>query len=88
LEHYKAFPAPRAGTPLGQRYAALCTACSIAERVRDSGGHALVVLDDISCMVRCHLGGAALAEAASGVNYESFCEHVPGRRRSLLTIRP
>ena len=44
----------RAGTPLGQRYAALCTACSIAERVRDAGGHALVVLDDISCMVRWH----------------------------------
>jgi F0F1-type ATP synthase alpha subunit len=46
------FVAASAGTPLGHRYAALCTACSIAERVRDDGGHALVVLDDISCMVR------------------------------------
>lgn len=32
---------------LGERYAALCTACSLGERVRDDGGHALVVLDDL-----------------------------------------
>ena len=40
------------GSPLGQRYAALCAACSMAERVRDEGAHSLVVLDDVSCMVR------------------------------------
>lgn len=36
---------------LGMRYAALCAACTQGEEVRDGGGHALVVLDDISCMV-------------------------------------
>lgn len=29
----------------------MLTACSIAERVRDEGGHALVVLNDASVMV-------------------------------------
>ncbi|PRW45016.1 ATP synthase subunit alpha [Chlorella sorokiniana] len=38
--------------PLGEQYAAMLTACSIAERVRDEGGHALVVLNDASVMVR------------------------------------
>ncbi len=37
---------------LGEQYSALLTACCIAERVRDKGGHSLVVLDDIGCMVR------------------------------------
>ena len=40
---------------LGQRYAALCSALAIAEKVRDQGGHSFVVLDDISCMVRLWL---------------------------------
>eukprot|EP00884_Botryococcus_braunii_P012711 jgi/Botrbrau1/21440/Bobra.0216s0048.1 len=40
------------GSPLGEQYAALATACSVAERVRDSGAAALVILDDVSCMVR------------------------------------
>jgi hypothetical protein len=40
------------GAPLGERYAALCTACSIGERVRDEGGHALVVLDDLHPLVQ------------------------------------
>lgn len=40
------------GSSLGEQYAALATACSIGERVRDSGGAALVILDDVSCMVR------------------------------------
>lgn len=38
--------------PLGERYAVTCAACCLGERIRDAGGHALVVLDDISCMVR------------------------------------
>ncbi|PNW77022.1 hypothetical protein CHLRE_10g419050v5 [Chlamydomonas reinhardtii] len=33
--------------PLAHQYAAMCAACSIGERVRDEGGHALVVVDDI-----------------------------------------
>jgi len=33
---------------LGQKYAAICTAFSIAEAVRDNGGHGLVVVDDIA----------------------------------------
>ena len=39
------------GCGLGERYAALCSALSMGERVRDQGGHSFVVLDDISCMV-------------------------------------
>ncbi|KAI3426327.1 hypothetical protein D9Q98_008700 [Chlorella vulgaris] len=38
--------------PLGEQYAAMLTACSIAERTRDEGGHSLVVLNDVSVMVR------------------------------------
>ncbi|KAI7843748.1 hypothetical protein COHA_002646 [Chlorella ohadii] len=38
--------------PLGEQYAAMLTACSVAERVRDEGGHSLVVLNDASVMVR------------------------------------
>lgn len=33
--------------PLGERYAALCTACSLGERIRDEGGSSLVILDDL-----------------------------------------
>ena len=39
------------GCGLGERYAALCSALSIGERIRDQGGHSFVVLDDITCMV-------------------------------------
>ena len=39
------------GCGLGERYAALCSALSMGEKVRDQGGHSFVVLDDISCMV-------------------------------------
>ena len=42
--------------PLGERYAAVCAAMAMGERIRDGGAHALVVLDDISCMVRATLG--------------------------------
>ena len=43
--------AATAVAPLGERVAALSAAVTLGERVRDAGGHALVVLDDISCMV-------------------------------------
>ena len=43
--------AATAGAPLGERFAALSAAVTLGERVRNAGGHALVVLDDISCMV-------------------------------------
>lgn len=36
---------------LGERYAAVSSACSLGERVRDQGGHALVIIDDLACMV-------------------------------------
>ena len=39
------------GRPLGERYAAVCAAMAMGEHIRDGGAHALVVLDDISCMV-------------------------------------
>jgi F0F1-type ATP synthase alpha subunit len=38
--------------PLGERLATLCAACAAAERVRDKGGHALVVLDDVSALAQ------------------------------------
>ncbi len=44
------------GRPLGERYAAVCAAMAMGERIRDGGAHALVVLDDISCMVRGTVG--------------------------------
>ena len=36
---------------LGERYATIATAAALGERVRDQGGHALVVIDDLACMV-------------------------------------
>ena len=50
MGHTTVVAAP-AGAPLGERFAALSAAAALGERVRDAGGHALVVLDDISCMV-------------------------------------
>ncbi|GFR41699.1 hypothetical protein Agub_g2446, partial [Astrephomene gubernaculifera] len=35
------------GSPLGHQLAATCCACAIGERIRDEGGHALVVVDDL-----------------------------------------
>lgn len=49
---YTTVVAATADRPLGQQYAAMLTACSIAEATRDAGGHALVVLNDVSVMVR------------------------------------
>ena len=40
------------GASLGERYATIATAAALGERVRDQGGHALVVIDDLACMVR------------------------------------
>lgn len=48
--HTTVISAPQ-GCGLGERYAALCSALSVGEKVRDQGGHSFVVLDDISCMV-------------------------------------
>ncbi len=39
------------GASLGERYAAISSAVAVGERVRDRGGHALVVIDDLACMV-------------------------------------
>ena len=39
------------GASLGERYAAISTAVAVGERVRDRGGHALVIIDDLACMV-------------------------------------
>jgi len=56
--------AARAGAPLGERFAALAAATAIAERARDSGGHALLVLDDASSAVGIwEAVAAALARA-------------------------
>ena len=49
---YTTVVAAPAGASLGERYAAVATACALGERARDTGGHALVVIDDLSCMVR------------------------------------
>ena len=45
--------APPPDSAAAQRFLAICTALAIAERVRSAGDHALVVLDDLTCMVRC-----------------------------------
>ena len=50
MRHTTVIAAPQ-GCGLGERYAALCSALSVGEKVRDQGGHSFVVLDDISCMV-------------------------------------
>jgi F-type H+-transporting ATPase subunit alpha len=62
---------------LGEQYAAMLTACSMAEAVRDAGGHALVVLNDVSVAVRmwemitvamADLGSVALDVLETGAN--------------------
>lgn len=55
-----AAPAPLPCRPLGEQYAAMLTACSIGERIRDEGGHSLVVLNDASVMVRGGAGAKVL----------------------------
>jgi hypothetical protein len=52
---YTTVVAAGAGASLGERYAAVATACALGERARDQGGHALVVIDDLACMVRAHM---------------------------------
>lgn len=49
-----------AGANLGQQYRTICAALAIAEGTRNKGGHALVVLNDASCMVRCAELGTAV----------------------------
>eukprot|EP00803_Ostreobium_quekettii_P001873 evm.model.scf_188.3 EVM.evm.TU.scf_188.3 scf_188:26736-34330(+) len=39
------------GACLAEQYATACAACSIAEQVRDAGGHALVILDTLEPMI-------------------------------------
>ena len=39
------------GASLGERYAAISSAVAIGELVRDRGGHSLVIIDDLACMV-------------------------------------
>ena len=48
---YTSFVSASSTRNLGERYAALSAACSRGEQIRDVGGHALVVLDDIRCLV-------------------------------------
>ena len=50
--------------PLGEQYAAMLTACSIGEQHRDEGGHALVVLNDVSVMVSERGAGSCLSGLA------------------------
>jgi F-type H+-transporting ATPase subunit alpha len=49
---YTTVVAATADRPLGEQYAAMLAACSMAEATRDAGGHSLVVLNDVSVMVR------------------------------------
>ncbi|CAG9462441.1 unnamed protein product [Pedinophyceae sp. YPF-701] len=59
--------AATAGASLGEQYAAICAACAIAERERDAGGDALVVVDDLRAMfdlwARINSEVAALGDA-------------------------
>lgn len=49
LGHVTIVTAPP-GAPLGERYVALCAAAAIAERARDGGEDALLVIDDGGCV--------------------------------------
>ena len=51
---YTTVVAASEGASLGERYATIAAAAALGERTRDQGGHALVVIDDLACMVRSH----------------------------------
>ena len=51
---YTTVVAAAEGASLGERYATIAAAAALGERTRDQGGHALVVIDDLACMVRSH----------------------------------
>ena len=52
---YTTVVAAPAGASLGERYAAVALAAALGERARDAGGHALIVIDDLACMVRARV---------------------------------
>ena len=58
------------GCSLGEQYATILTACSIAEATRDNGGHALVVYNDVSALVNIW-ERISVASADLGVSLES-----------------
>lgn len=71
MAHTTVVYAPQSSPP-AQRFVALCTAVALAERARSKGDHALVVLDDLTCMVRCH----ALAGRSCTTSNMSLSGHV------------
>jgi len=63
---YTTVVAATSARSLGEQYAAMLMACSVAEATRDAGGHALVVLNDIGVMVRMwEMITVAMAELGS-----------------------
>ena len=52
---YTTVVAAAEGATLGERYATIAAAAALGERTRDQGGHALVVIDDLACMVRSRI---------------------------------
>jgi len=89
---HTAVVAAGAGAPLGERFSALSAALALGERTRDAGGHALVVLDDISCMVRllgplcaarpalCHGAESARGVDVVGTDHKSLLRTSHGCR--------
>jgi F-type H+-transporting ATPase subunit alpha len=78
---------------LGEQYAAMLTACSMAEAVRDAGGHALVVLNDVSVAVRmwemitvamADLGSVALDVLQTGSNANASGERQDGEDDAMV----
>lgn len=79
-----------ADASLGERYAAVCSAVALGEAVRDRGGHALVAIDSLECVVRLWqdiTDGASAPSAAddagapSAPDLHAWCWHL---LRSLL----
>jgi F0F1-type ATP synthase alpha subunit len=72
---------------LGEQYAAICYACSIAERCRDEGGDALVVFNTVDPMVRLwscitkSLSNNCVAEESELVEYEGMMISVSAAQR-------
>ncbi|KAF5837172.1 P-loop containing nucleoside triphosphate hydrolase protein [Dunaliella salina] len=67
--------------PLGKKFATLCSAYSIGERVRDNGGHSLVILDDFSPLANAW--GTLALQGLGSLGQEVL--HCPFQSRSFFS---
>ena len=79
LSNTAVFAAP-AGADAGAQLATLFAACAAGERVRDEGGHALVILDDAAPLLQCwERLVAALAALGPEIAREGLIKDEEGR---------